>query len=76
MNTIIRIMVSKIIELAVKYAEKKFTEVKAGNDKKAYVLKKVDEVLSVDNTAIEGIKEDLEHFIEAQIELTVFRFTK
>lgn len=76
MELIIKILLTKVIELGCKYAEKKFTEAKAGADKKAYVLKKVDEALDINHEGVDGIKEDLVDFIDEKIEETVSRIGK
>lgn len=74
MELIIKILLTKVIELGCKYAEKKFTEAKAGTDKKAYVLKKVDEALDINADGVDGIKADLANFVDEKIEETVAKF--
>jgi|WetSurMetagenome_2_1015567.scaffolds.fasta_scaffold1097241_2 hypothetical protein len=76
MELIIKILLTKVIELGCKYAEKKFTEAKAGTDKKAYVLKKVDEALDINHDGIETIKGDIAGFVDEKIEETIAKFQK
>lgn len=42
MNYVIKLLLGALVELAVKYAEKKYAEAKKGDEKRAYVLDKVD----------------------------------
>lgn len=76
MDMIIKILIGKVIELGCKYAEKKFTEAKSGNDKKAYVLQKVDEALDLNADGLDTIKTDLADFVDNKIEETVAGFKK
>jgi len=43
METIIVILVNKLLEILVKYAERKFVEAGKGTDKKAYVIRKIED---------------------------------
>jgi hypothetical protein len=76
MDLLIKILITKVIELGCKYAEKKFTEAKSGTDKKAYVLKKVDEALDLNVEGIEEIKSHVAGFVDDKIEETIAGFQK
>lgn len=76
MDIVVKLLVGKLIEALVKYAEKKFTEAKQGETKKAYVLKKVDEAFDVNEDGVNGIKEELAGYIDEKIEEAVSRFKK
>ena len=76
MELIVKVLVGKLVEVLVKYAEKKFTEAKQGESKKAYVLQKVDEALDVNTEGVENLKSDLADFVDNKIEEAVNRLKK
>lgn len=73
MTVIIQILVTKLIEALCKYAEKKFTQIRSGHDKKAYVLNKVEEVFDIDDEDAQAIKSEVMTFAEDKVDDVVAR---
>jgi hypothetical protein len=68
MDLVVKLLLSKLVELLVKKAEEKFTEAKSGANKKAYVLNKIDSVLDVNDDEVIKIKDDAISFVSDKIE--------
>lgn len=68
MNFVVQLLVSKLLEALCKYAEKKFTKLKSGNDKKAYVLNKIDEIFDIDEPEVNELKTEVSTFAAEKID--------
>ena len=69
MNYIVKLLLGALIELAVKYAEKKYSEAKQGDEKRAYVLNKVDALF--DDEQVNELKSEALGFTDKKINETV-----
>ena len=69
MNYIIKLLLGALVELAVKYAEKKYNEAKQGGEKRAYVLNKVDSLFDDEQAA--ELKAEALAFTDKKINDTV-----
>lgn len=69
MNYIIKLLLGALVELAVKYAEKKYNEAKQGDEKRAYVLNKVDALFDDEQAA--ELKSEALAFTDKKIDDTV-----
>lgn len=76
MEIVVKLLVGKLVESLVKYAEKKFTDAKQGESKKAYVLQKVDEALDLNTEGLENIKDTLSGYIDDKIEEAISKIKK
>lgn len=68
MDVLAKIFLGKLIEILVKKAEEKFIEAKAGADKKAYVINKVDAIVDLNKVECEKTKEEIINFTSEKIE--------
>lgn len=68
MNFVVQLLVGKLIEALCKYAEKKFTKIKSGHDKKAYVLNKIDEIFDIDEPEVAELKTEVTTFAAEKID--------
>lgn len=69
MNYIIKLLLGALVELAVKYAEKKYNEAKMGDEKRAYVLNKVDALFDDEQAA--EFKSEALAYTDKKIDKTV-----
>ena len=76
MNILVQILLTKLIEALVKYAERKYIGSKSGETKKAYVLNKLDEVFDVNEDGIQEIKSEMVEFAGEKIEDVVRKIAK
>ncbi len=68
MNFVIQLLVGKLLEALVKYAEKKFTKARSGHDKKAYVLNKFAEIFDIDEPEVVELKAEVQTFVADKLD--------
>lgn len=76
MQLVFKAILGKLIDFLVKKAEQKFTEAKSGSDKKAYVIKKIDELFDVNDDEANSLKQELIDFVDEKIENSVANLKK
>lgn len=63
--------VHKLIEIAVKYAEKKFNKPKAGEDKKAFVIEQIQKYAEKNPEKVEDLKTYLGQKLDEAVDTAV-----